>query len=72
MKRRRAIVCALLVAGCASGGVPAPADRPGNPRYEPTPMAVVPAMLALARTTPADVVYDLGCGDGRRPTGERR
>jgi SAM-dependent methyltransferase len=65
MKRHRAIVCALLVAGCAGGGVPAPAERPANPRYEPTSMAVVPAMLALARTTPADVVYDLGCGDGR-------
>jgi SAM-dependent methyltransferase len=33
--------------------------------YEPTPPAVVEAMLDLAGVRPADVVYDLGCGDGR-------
>ena len=65
MKRHQAIVCALLVAGCAAGSGPAPTARPANPRYEPTSMAVVRAMLVLARATPADVVYDLCCGDGR-------
>ena len=30
-----------------------------------TPQAVVTAMLALAKVEPKDVVYDLGCGDGR-------
>ena len=35
--------------------------------YVPTPDAVVDAMLTLARVTPADVVYDLGSGDGRIP-----
>jgi len=34
-------------------------------RYEPTPMDVVQAMLRLARVQADDVVYDLGCGDGR-------
>jgi len=34
-------------------------------RYEPTPMPVVRAMLALAEVGPSDVVYDLGSGDGR-------
>jgi ribosomal protein L11 methylase PrmA len=34
-------------------------------RYEPTPLAVVRAMLQLARVGAHDVVYDLGCGDGR-------
>ena len=34
-------------------------------RYEPSPPAVVSAMLELAAVGPADVVYDLGCGDGR-------
>jgi hypothetical protein len=34
-------------------------------RYEPTPMAVVRAMLELAAVGPSDVVYDLGSGDGR-------
>jgi SAM-dependent methyltransferase len=32
---------------------------------EPTPPAVVDAMLRLARVTADDVVYDLGSGDGR-------
>jgi precorrin-6B methylase 2 len=35
--------------------------------YVPTPEAVVEAMLSLGRVTSADVVYDLGSGDGRIP-----
>jgi SAM-dependent methyltransferase len=31
----------------------------------PTPQPVVDRMLALANVKPTDVVYDLGCGDGR-------
>src|SRR5438309_10660557 len=31
----------------------------------PTPQVVVERMLALANVKPTDVVYDLGCGDGR-------
>ena len=33
--------------------------------YEPTPMPVAEAMLDLAAVRADDVVYDLGCGDGR-------
>jgi SAM-dependent methyltransferase len=33
--------------------------------YSPTPMDVVARMLKLAAVGPRDVVYDLGCGDGR-------
>jgi precorrin-6B methylase 2 len=33
--------------------------------YLPTPQEVVERMLELAATTKTDVVYDLGCGDGR-------
>src|SRR5688572_8793292 len=33
--------------------------------YSPTPMDVVQRMLALGSVGPRDVVYDLGCGDGR-------
>jgi len=33
--------------------------------YVPSPNAVVDAMLKLADVKPTDVVYDLGCGDGR-------
>lgn len=35
--------------------------------YVPTPMDIVERMLVLAGVTKADVVYDLGCGDGRIP-----
>jgi len=33
--------------------------------YVPTPLDVVHRMLELAKVTEDDVVYDLGCGDGR-------
>jgi ubiquinone/menaquinone biosynthesis C-methylase UbiE len=33
--------------------------------YVPTPYPVVRAMLKIASAGPGDVVYDLGCGDGR-------
>ena len=33
--------------------------------YVPTDDAVVPAILRLAHVTADDVIYDLGCGDGR-------
>ena len=33
--------------------------------YVPTPMVVVDEMLKLADVKSTDVVYDLGCGDGR-------
>src|SRR4051812_10968511 len=45
-------------------------DRPSRPPdvfYVPTPPAVVEAMLKLAAVSSRDVVYDLGCGDGRIP-----
>ena len=49
-----------------SAGVGIFAQTPGaDVHYVPTPDAVVSAMLDLARVAPADVVYDLGSGDGR-------
>ena len=39
--------------------------RAPNVRYEPSPMPVVEAMTELAAVKAGDVVYDLGCGDGR-------
>ena len=33
--------------------------------FYPTPMVVVDKMLEMAEITSDDVVYDLGCGDGR-------
>ena len=53
---------------------PAPATPQGQaatpPRrpdvvYVPTPPEVVAAMLEVTKVTANDVVYDLGCGDGR-------
>ena len=38
----------------------------------PTPAPVVAEMLRLARVSPADVVYDLGSGDGRIPIAAAR
>ena len=40
--------------------------------YVPTPEDVVDRMLVLAGTTKSDVVYDLGCGDGRIPIAAAR
>jgi SAM-dependent methyltransferase len=40
-------------------------DGPGEVPYVPTPQDVVEAMLELGGIQPSDVVYDLGCGDGR-------
>lgn len=33
--------------------------------YVPTPQSLVKTMLEMAEAGPGDVVYDLGCGDGR-------
>ena len=67
--RARAVLCALAAAGCIAGGEVRPPQaappRPADARYEPTPIEVVHAMLELAQVHSGDVVYDLGCGDGR-------
>jgi SAM-dependent methyltransferase len=67
----RAIFVAMailgLAAACAAAAEPAgraPSRKP-DVIYEPSPPEVVEAMLRLADVGPADVVYDLGCGDGR-------
>ncbi len=39
--------------------------REPDVRYVPTPEKVVIEMLKMARVTQNDIVYDLGCGDGR-------
>jgi predicted RNA methylase len=68
---RPATILALLVVA-AIGTTPALAQQAGTLRqpdviYVPTPQEVVDAMLKLANVTSKDVVYDLGCGDGRIP-----
>jgi predicted O-methyltransferase YrrM len=64
-----AALAAVATADCARAQVStaaaqAPARKPDVP-YEPTPPEVVKVMLTLAGLRPGDVVYDLGCGDGR-------
>jgi SAM-dependent methyltransferase len=59
----------LLLAGLP--GVQNPVEpqarplRPPDVRYEPSTPEQALAMLKLAKVTKKDVVYDLGCGDGR-------
>ncbi len=45
-----------------------PGKRPiADVEYEPTPQKVVEALLRLGKVTKTDVLWDLGCGDGRIP-----
>ncbi len=57
-------VTVALLAGLAAAQVPQPQIQI-NPPYVRTPDNVVDAMLKLAGVKKNDVVYDLGCGDGR-------
>ena len=72
MKRGVLIILALLMGGIAS--LHAPALSQGatiwkkpilDVIYEPTSYPIVEKMLDMAGVTSQDVVYDLGCGDGR-------
>lgn len=66
-------LAALVAAGCAAGagwpGAPSREGAEGPVRLDviwvPTDLAIVTEMLTLAGVTRDDVVYDLGCGDGR-------
>ena len=66
-----AFVLTLAACGPVAGAEPAATAerRPSEPdvRYDPSPPRVVRAMLNLAGVTAADLVYDLGSGDGRVP-----
>lgn len=64
----RAVPAGGFAGALASDVCAQPVDevaRPLDVPYVPTPMAVVDAMLDLAKVTQSDTVYDLGCGDGR-------
>jgi len=67
---RLAAALAALVAlstGAAAPSAPAALAPRRTPdvRYEPSPPEVVRTMLEIASVRAGDVVYDLGCGDGR-------
>ena len=57
-------VVAVLSVAMAAAQSAAPRREPDVP-YVPTTEAAVQAMLKLADVKKTDVVYDLGCGDGR-------
>jgi SAM-dependent methyltransferase len=68
----KALVVALALAiGAVDGvGMAAQVEVPSQNRkldvwYVPTPNEIVDRMLDVANVTALDVVYDLGCGDGR-------
>ena len=61
------ITAAALLTGLAA---PSPSLTPTHQNlapFIPTPEDVVDRMLTFAKVTRQDVVYDLGCGDGRIP-----
>ena len=63
-------VVAALVASAGTAAARSPqalglgSERSLTP-FVPSPPEVVDRMLTLAKVGPGDVVYDLGCGDGR-------
>src|SRR6202790_554420 len=66
---RKSLPCSYLVVALLSIAVlgaqnPKPKREPDVP-YVPTTEATVQEMLKLAGVKKSDVVYDLGCGDGR-------
>ena len=61
-----AVIAVSVVVAGATGVQTGPQRRP-DVRFLATPDNVVDAMLDLAGVTAADVVYDLGSGDGRIP-----
>ena len=60
----RNILAAILSVAVLAGQSAKPARDPDVP-YVPTTEQAVQAMLKLAGVKKTDVVYDLGCGDGR-------
>jgi hypothetical protein len=54
-----------VAAGGASDGGSEPEKTVPDIEYVPTPQNVVDKMLAEAKVAKGDVLYDLGCGDGR-------
>src|SRR5437773_7664062 len=63
MRLRKSLVACFLI-GIAAAQTPQP-KKPLDVPYVPTTEEAVQAMLKLADVKKSDVVYDLGCGDGR-------
>ena len=70
--KRRGIVLSLALAAVLLSGPSVPAQeiywqhlKGYDVPYVPTPVEVVDEMLRLVDIKPGDLLYDLGCGDGR-------
>ena len=63
----RLLAVALAAALCVAGAPDrlAAQENTSLAPFVPTPQDVVDRMLELAGVTESDVIYDLGCGDGR-------
>lgn len=78
MRHVLTLILALAACGPVADATAEPAatveqpSRKPDVRYDPSPPRVVHAMLGLAGVTAADVVYDLGSGDGRVPIAAAR
>ena len=59
------LLLALQVSAASLEAQGAAKPRAPDVRYEPSSPEVVAAMLKLASVARGDLVYDLGCGDGR-------
>ncbi len=64
-RTRLTIVAVLALAVAVALGQVLSRMGKGDVRYEPSPPAVVERMLEMGRATGAEVMYDLGSGDGR-------
>jgi SAM-dependent methyltransferase len=64
LKPRCYLIPAILSLGVAAAQTAPPRRVPDVP-YVPTTEGAVEAMLQLANVKKTDIVYDLGCGDGR-------
>jgi SAM-dependent methyltransferase len=64
-RRLRLSIGTLLVLGAAVPSAQQKPLRTPDVPFEPSPHLVVERMLELAAVRKGDVVYDLGCGDGR-------
>lgn len=69
MKKIKNLLATASLMLCAAAFVSAQVPEKTPPQldvpYVPTNQKVVDAMLKMAKVTKSDVVYDLGCGDGR-------